>query len=100
MFCAGLAKVYAEGAMGRNLFILAATLGLFALVSCGLSFTNVAQQPGSPGDSSLWRTTGIVLLVIALLVALGGIFSSLFEQAERRAEVTRVKEREKRTGRG
>ena len=86
--------------MGRNLFILAATLGLFALVSCGLSFTNVAQQPGSPGDSSLWRTTGIGLLVIALLVALGGIFSSLFEQAERRAEEARLREREKRTGRG
>ena len=86
--------------MGKNLFILAATLGLFALVSCGLSFTNVAQQPGSPGDSSLWRTTGIGLLVIALLVALGGIFSSLFEQAERRAEEARLKGREKRSGRG
>ena len=83
--------------MGRNLFILAATLGLFALVSCGLSLTNVAQQPGSPGDTSLWRTTGIGLMVIALLVALGGVLSSLFEQAERRAEEARA--REKRTRR-
>lgn len=82
--------------MGRNLYILAATLGLFALVSCGLSITNVAQQPGSPGDSSLWRTTGVGLLVLALAVALGGIFSSLFEQAERRAEETRLRERENR----
>ncbi len=98
MFCAGSAKVYSEEAMGRNLFILAATLGLFALVSCGLSFTHVAQLPGSPGDVSLWRTTGIGLLVLALAVALGGIFSSLFEQAERRAEEARLREREKRRG--
>ena len=86
--------------MGRNLFILAATLGLFALVSGALSLTNVAQQPGSPGDMSLWRTTGIGLMVIALLVALGGVLSSLFEQAERRAEEARVRDREKRTKRG
>ena len=72
--------------MGRNLYILAATLGLFALVSCGLAYTNVAQQPGSPGDASLWRTTGLGLFVLALLIALAGILSSLFEQAERRAE--------------
>ncbi len=86
--------------MGRNLFILAATLGLFALVSCGLSFSNVAQQPGSPGDTSLWRTTGIGLMVIALLVALGAVLSSLFEQAERRAEQARIKDRENRARRG
>lgn len=100
MFPAIFARVYAEGAMGRNLFILAATLGLFALVSGALSLSNVAQQPGSPGDTSLWRTTGIGLMVIALLVALGGVLSSLFEQAERRAEEARVREREKRTKRG
>lgn len=72
--------------MGRNLFILAATLALFALVCCGVAYTNIAQQPGSPGDASLWRTMGLVLFVIALVVALAGIFSSLFEQAERRTE--------------
>jgi hypothetical protein len=64
--------------MGRNLYILAATLALFALISCGLAYTNIAQQPGSPGDASLWRTTGIVLLLISLVVALAGILSSLF----------------------
>ena len=62
--------------MGRNLFILAATLLLLALVSCGVSYTNIAQQPGSPGDQSLWRTMGLGLFVISLLVTLGGIFSS------------------------
>lgn len=72
--------------MGRNLFILAATLALFAMVSCGVAYTNIAQQPGSPGDVSLWRTMGLVLFVISLVVALAGILSSLFEQAERRSE--------------
>lgn len=75
--------------MGRNLFILAATLTLFALISCGVAYTNIAQQPGSPGDASLWRTMGLVLFVIGLVVALLGIMSSLFEQAERRSEEAR-----------
>jgi hypothetical protein len=75
--------------MGRNLFILAATLLVLALVSCGLAYTNIAQQPGSPGDASLWRTTGLALFVVALVVALAGILSSLFEQVERRADEER-----------
>jgi hypothetical protein len=33
--------------MGRNLYILAASLTLFALISCGIAYTNIAQQPGS-----------------------------------------------------
>jgi hypothetical protein len=79
--------------MGRNLYILAATLLLLALVSCGVSFTNIAQQPGSPGDTSLWRTMGLGLFVVSLLVTLGGVFSSLFEQAERRAANQRQEQR-------
>jgi hypothetical protein len=75
--------------MGRNLYILAATLTLLSLVSCGLAYTNIAQQPGSPGDASLWRTMGLGLFVVALIVALAGILSSLFEQAERRTEESR-----------
>ncbi len=75
--------------MGRNLYVLAATLAVLALISTVLSFTNIAQQPGSPGDVALWRTTGIVLFSLALIVALAGILSSLFEQAERRAEEAR-----------
>jgi hypothetical protein len=76
--------------MGRNLFILAATLGLFGLISCGIAYTNIAQQPGSPGDVSLWRTMGLALFVIALIVALAAVLSSLFEQAERRADANRT----------
>jgi hypothetical protein len=75
--------------MGRNLIILAASLALFALISCGIAYSNIARQPGSPGDSSLWRTMGLALFVLALLSALVGVLSSLFEQARRRSEETR-----------
>jgi hypothetical protein len=85
--------------MGRNLYILAATLLLFALISCGVAYTNVAQQPGSPGDASLWRTMGLALFVLSLVIALGGVFSSLFEQAERRAEDLRRERRKSEPGR-
>ncbi len=82
--------------MGRNLYILAATLAFLAMVSAALSFTNIAQQPGSPGDAALWRTTGLVLFCVALMVALAGILSSLFEQAERRDCEARMERRRKR----
>jgi hypothetical protein len=75
--------------MNRNLFILAASLTLFAMISCGIAYTNIAQQPGSPGDASLWRTMGLMLFLVALVVALAGIISSLLHQAERRAEEAR-----------
>lgn len=75
--------------MGRNLYILAASLLVFALLSCGVAYTNIADQPGSPGDAAMWRTMGLVLLVLALVSALGGILSTLFEQAERRSEELR-----------
>jgi hypothetical protein len=81
--------------MGRNLFILAGTLILFALISCGIAYTNIAQQPGSPGDVSLWRTMGLGLFVVGLLIALAGILSSLFEQAERRNEEERRAKRKR-----
>jgi hypothetical protein len=75
--------------MGRNLYILAGSLILFGLISCGVAYTNIAQQPGSPGDAALWRTMGLGFFVVGLLVALAGILSSLFEQAERRNEESR-----------
>ncbi len=75
--------------MGRNLYILAGSLILFALISCGVAYTNIAQQPGSPGDASLWRTMGLGFFVVGLFVALAGILSTLFEQAERRDEESR-----------
>lgn len=72
--------------MGRNLYILAGTLGTLSLLAVALSFTNIAGQPGSPGDAMLWRTTGIALFLVALVIGLAGILSTLFEQAERRSE--------------
>jgi hypothetical protein len=82
--------------MGRNLYILAAGIGILALLSFALSFTNVAQVPGSPGDVRLWRTTSIALLFFGLVVALGGVLSQLFEQAERRASEQRQARRHHR----
>ena len=66
-------------------------------LSIVLSFTNIAQQPGSPGDASLWRMTSIALLCVALIVTLLGVLSSLFEQAERRHEVDRQEKRRRRS---
>lgn len=81
--------------MARNLYILAGTLGFFALVAYGLSFSNVAQQPGSPGDVALWRTMGIGFLIVALVVSLAAVLAALFEQAERRAEEARQARRKR-----
>jgi len=84
-----LSRILELARMGRNLYILAATLGALSLLSIGLSFTNIAQQPGSPGDASLWRTMGLGFFVVGLFVALAGVLSTLFEQAERRDEQSR-----------
>lgn len=89
--------------MGRNLYILAATLGTLALISVALSFSHIGDVPGTPTDSSLWRTTGVALLALSLIIALAGVLSALFEQAERRAELERESARGKRgsgTGNG
>lgn len=84
--------------MGRNLYILAGTLGSLSLLAVVLSFTNIAGQPGSPGDAMLWRTTGIALFLVALVIGLAGIMSSLFEQAERRSERQRQGSRRRNLG--
>ena len=84
--------------MGRNLYILAGTLGTLALISVALSFSHLGDVPGVPTDSSLWRTTGVALLALSLVIALAGVLSALFEQAERRAEEQREAGRRKRPG--
>ncbi|WP_419804836.1 hypothetical protein [Terriglobus sp.] len=71
--------------LSRNLYILAATLGFFALVSYGIGFSGIAHEPGAPQDSSLWQMIGIILLLLGLVVTLFGVFQSMFEQAERRS---------------
>ena len=70
--------------LSRNLYILAATLLFFALLSYTVAFTGLAHEPGAPADASLWRTIGIVMLLLSLVVALLGVLQSMFEQADRR----------------
>ena len=81
--------------MARNLYILSATLGFFAVLALVLSFMNIAQQPGSPGDVMLWRTMAIAFFCLALVVALVATLSRLFEQAERRADEARMERRKR-----
>jgi hypothetical protein len=78
--------------MARNLYILAGTLLLFALISCGMTFFGNSQT-GLPGNGSLWKTTALFLTLGGLLVALFGVMTNMFEQVDRRAEERRYRER-------
>lgn len=82
--------------MARNLYILAATLLLFALVSCGMTLLSPTFQPGLPGNGSLWKTIALFLTLGGLVVALFGVMTAMFEQVDRRAEERRMRERAKR----
>lgn len=84
--------------MSRNFYILAATLGLFALISAGMSLVPSSFQPGLPANGSLWRTIALVMLLIGLGAALVGVMSNLFEQVDRRSEEARLAARRKRRG--
>jgi hypothetical protein len=86
--------------MSRNFYILAATLGFFALVSAGMSLVPSSFQPGLPANGTLWRTVALVLLVAALAFALIGVMSNLFEQVDRRSEESRQAARRKRRASG
>jgi hypothetical protein len=78
--------------MARNLYILAGTLLLFALISCGMTFVGNAQ-PGLPGNGSLWKTTALFLTLAGLVVALFAVMTAMFEQVDRRAEERRYQAR-------
>jgi predicted phage tail protein len=82
--------------MSRNFYILAGTLGLFALISAGMSLVPSTFQPGLPANGSLWRTVAVFLLLVSLGAALIGVMSHLFEQVDRRSEEARQAERRKR----
>jgi hypothetical protein len=75
-----------KGAMSRNLYLLAASLLLFSLVSCAMSLVPNALQPGLPVNGSLWKMIGLVLFLASLLSTLAGILTAMFEQVERRSE--------------
>jgi hypothetical protein len=79
--------------MSRNLYILAATLLFFALVSAGMSLVPSSFQPV---NGSLWRTVALFLLLGGLGAALIGVMSHLFEQVDRRSEQARQEARRKR----
>lgn len=70
--------------LSRNLYILAGTLIVFSLLCYVIGFTGITHEVGAPSDSSLWRTIGIVLLLLGLFTALLGVLQGMFEQAERR----------------
>jgi hypothetical protein len=82
--------------MSRNFYVLAATLLLLSLVSCGLTFVPSSFQPGLPANASLWKSLAAALFLISLVSALIGSMSHLFEQVDRRTEERRQSERERR----
>ena len=82
--------------MSRNFYILAATLGVFALISAGMALVPSSFQPGLPANASLWRTVALLMLLGALGSALIGVMSNLFEQVDRHSEETRQVARRKR----
>jgi uncharacterized membrane protein len=82
--------------MARNLYILAATLLLFSLISCGMMFTNSSFQQELPGNGSLWKTISLFLLLAGLIVAFLGVLTNMFEQVDRRAEERKLRARQRR----
>ena len=84
--------------MSRNFYILAATCGLFALLSAGMALVPSSFQPGLPANGSLWRTVALLLLLAALVCGLIGMMSNLFEQVDRRSEEARKAARQRRRG--
>jgi hypothetical protein len=84
--------------MSRNFYILAASLGLFAVVSAGMALVPSQFQPGLPANGSLWRTISIFLLLFGLVSALIGVLTQLFEQVDRRSKEARLAARRRRRG--
>jgi len=75
-----------HGKMSRNLYLLAASLLLFSLISCGMSLVPNALQPGLPANGSLWKMIGLAFLLASLVSVLAGVLTAMFEQVERRSE--------------
>ncbi len=84
--------------MSRNFYILAGTLGLFAVISMGMALVPSSFQPGLPANASLWRTVALIMLLAGLASAFIGVMSNLFEQVDRRSEEARQAARRKRRG--
>jgi hypothetical protein len=78
--------------ISRNLYLLAASLFLFSLVSCGLSTLPNPLQPNLPANGSMWKVTGSAFFVGALLTTLAAVLTAMFEQVERRNQERMRKE--------
>jgi hypothetical protein len=85
-------------AVSRNLYFLAASLLLFALISCGMALLPSVSQPGLPGNGSLWKTTGLFLFLGSLVSAFWAGLTAMFEQVERRNEERRSQRQHKDRG--
>lgn len=85
--------------MSRNFYILAASLLLFALIAGGMALVPSSFQPGLPANGSLWRTIATAFLLCALVCALIGVMTNLFEQVDRHNEQARQSARRKRRNR-
>ena len=72
--------------MSRNLYLLAASLLLLSLASCGMAFVPNPLQPGLPINGSMWKMTAAVFVLTALVSALAGVLTAMFEQVERRSQ--------------
>jgi len=70
--------------MSRHLYILAASLLLLSLLSCGIALVPNPLQPSLPVNGSLLKTISLLLLVAALIAGLAGIMTTMFEQVARR----------------
>jgi len=82
--------------MSRNFYILAATLGLFALISGGMALVPSNFQPGLPANASLWRTVALLMLLAGLASARIEGMSNVVEQVDRHSEEERQAARQKR----
>jgi hypothetical protein len=69
----------------RNLYVLAASLLVLSLVSCGVSLLPNALQPNLPVNGSMGKMIGLALFLLSLVSTLGGILATMFEQVERRS---------------
>jgi len=82
--------------MGRNFLVLAATLVFFSVVSFVMGW-QAASHTALPGDSTLWQTLGLGLMVAALAAAVIGVLTTMFAQVQRRHQERQ--ERDRRFGR-
>jgi len=85
--------------MSRNLYVLGATLLLFAVISFGMTFTTGPYQIGLPGNGSLWKTIALFLMLASLFSVFAGVMTHMYEQVERRAREREMRERSRRRGR-